>query len=442
MPHGRAPIRGLLVAVLLLSLGLIGITLLNYRTAVRVAEETLRNQGVSIGLELAAEARARAGRDAEALQALVGEQRRREVAFLAIIERDGTVLAHTNPRLAGTRLEDAAFESVRETGRLGGRPVTLATGEEVYELTVPFHIPPVGPAGLVDVSQPRFRILRIALHTAPARQVVYQAQAQLLFVAVVVLVLAGLSAWQVRTLRRYLVLQQEAARQERLAALGGMAAVLAHEIRNPLGAIKGLAQFLGEKNTANPTQQEMTHTIAQEATRLERLVNDLLTYARPRPPDRQPTNLPAVLGEVLRLVLPAAEAAGVVCRLDMPEEAPPIAADPEQLKQLFGNLALNALQAMPQGGRLTLAVRSMDGKGSQRRPVEVAVEDTGSGIPKADLPRVFEPFYTTRTKGTGLGLAICKQIVEAHGGAIRVARTGPEGTTILVTLPVEEPAHG
>jgi signal transduction histidine kinase len=132
----------------------------------------------------------------------------------------------------------------------------------------------------------------------------------------------------------------------------------------------------------------------------------------------------------------------VVCRLDMPEEAPPIAADPEQLKQLFGNLALNALQAMPKGGKLTLAVRSVEGKGGTRRAVEVAVEDTGSGIPGADLSRIFEPFYTTRTKGTGLGLAICKQIVEAHGGAIRVARTGPEGTTILVTLPVEEPAHG
>jgi signal transduction histidine kinase len=132
----------------------------------------------------------------------------------------------------------------------------------------------------------------------------------------------------------------------------------------------------------------------------------------------------------------------VDCRLDAPAEVPPITADPEQLTQLFGNLALNALQAIPKGGRLTVVVRSPDGKGGPRRAVEVAVEDTGSGIPEADLPRVFEPFYTTRTKGTGLGLAICKQIAEAHGGAIRVARTGPEGTTILVTLPAEGPAHG
>jgi len=437
----RPPVRSLLVTVAFLSLALVFVTGVNYRTAVRVAEETLRNQGVSISLELAAEARSHAERDAAALQALIADQHRREVAFLAIMDRDGSVLAHSNPRLVGTQVADPVFRTVAQTGQLAGQLVTLGTGEEVYELTVPFHVPPSG-MGQLDPRQPRFRVLRLALHTAPARQIVHHALIQVALVGVMVVALLGLSVWQIRTLRRHFQLQTEAARQERLAALGGMAAVLAHEIRNPLGAIKGLAQFLGEKQAGDPSQLEMTQTIAQEATRLERLVNDLLTYARPRPPDRQPTSLPGVLAEVLRLVLPAAEAAGVVCRLDVPEETPLIAADPEQLKQLFGNLALNAFQAMQTGGKVTFAVRPTDGKGSQRRPVEVAIDDTGAGIPEADLPRVFEPFYTTRTKGTGLGLAICKQIADAHGGAIRVARTGPEGTTILVTLPVEGPAHG
>jgi two-component system sensor histidine kinase HydH len=438
----RPPIRSLLVTVVLLSLGLVVVTVVNYRTAVRVAEETLRNQGIGLSLELAAEARSLRSQDAPALQALVEAQHRREVAFMAIMDRDGAVLAHSNPRLSGTRIEDAALRSVSETGQVTGLMVTLGTGEEVFEITVPFHVPPPDMGGQFDTRQPRYRVLRLALHTAPARQIVHHALIQVALVGVMVLLLVSLSAWQIRTLRQYLRLQEEAARQERLAALGGMAAVLAHEIRNPLGAIKGLAQFLGEKQAADPPQLEMTQTIAHEATRLERLVNDLLTYARPRPPDRQPTNLPTVLAEVLRLALPAAEAAEVVCRLDVPGEVPPVVADPEQLKQLFGNLALNALQAMPTGGKLTLALRPMDGKGSARGAVEVAVEDTGAGIPDGDLPRVFEPFYTTRTKGTGLGLAICAQIVEAHGGAIRVARTGPDGTTILVMFPVGGPAHG
>jgi signal transduction histidine kinase len=140
-------------------------------------------------------------------------------------------------------------------------------------------------------------------------------------------------------------------------------------------------------------------------------------------------------------VVPAADTVGVACRLDLPDGTSSIAADSEQLKQLFGNLALNAVQAMPTGGALTFAVRFEEGKGGPRRAVEIAVSDTGSGIPETDVPRVFEPFYTTRTKGTGLGLAICKQIVQAHGGTIRVARTGPGGTTILIALPVEGPPH-
>lgn len=450
----RLPIRWLVAVVLLFSLGLAAVTLVNYRTAVRVAEETLRNQGVSIALRLAAEAWSRGARDAAGLQALVASQHEREVAFLAVMEQDGTVLAHTNPRLVGTRLEDAALASVRTTGQLTGSVVTLGTGEEVYEMTVPFHVPPAGAAGPVNAQHPRFRVLRLALHTAPARQIVYQAQAQVLFVGVLVLALLGLSGWQIRTLRRHLALQQEMARQEQLAALGGMAAVLAHEIRNPLGGIKGVAQFLKEGRAGAADQAEMMQAIVSEATRLERLVNDLLTYARPRPPERHPTDLAITLREVMAFAQPAAEAAEVKVRTELSDPLPRVLADAEQMKQLLGNLMLNAIQAMPDGGTLTVTVKAARGEtrigvrllGSRSsintsRWVEIGVEDTGPGIPEADRARIFEPFFTTRTKGTGLGLAICRQIAETHGGAIRVARTGPAGTRIEVTLPQELPRH-
>jgi two-component system sensor histidine kinase HydH len=441
--RGRPPVRSLLAVVILLSLGLAAVTLLNYRTAIRVAEETLRNQGVGIGLELAAEARGRRAWEGPALQELVTEQHQREIAFLAIMDRDGTVLAHTNPRLVGTRVEDAEFVTVRDTGQLTGRVVTLGTGEEVYELTMPFHVPSAGPGAGTAGQLPRFRILRLALHMAPARQIVYQAQAQVVFVGVLVAVLLGLSGWQIRTLRRYLWLQAESARQERLAALGGMAAVLAHEIRNPLGAIKGLAQFLGEKRTADPTQTEMTQTIAGEAARLERLVNDLLTYARPRPAERRPLLLQLTLREVMVLAQSAADAASVKIRVETDDELPRVMADPEQMKQLFGNLVLNAIQAMPSGGTVSIRVRGgVPVSSNSAKSIEITVVDTGSGIPEGDLPRIFEPFYTTQTKGTGLGLAICKQIVEAHGGTIRVAQTSPKGTVFEVTLPLEASAHG
>jgi two-component system NtrC family sensor kinase len=196
------------------------------------------------------------------------------------------------------------------------------------------------------------------------------------------------------------------------------------------------------------------------------LVNDLLTYARPRPAERRPTDLAAVLDGVIALAKPAADAANVNVRMDAAGGLPPVMADPEQMRQLFDNLVLNAIQAMPNGGTLTIRggghapsgawARNelgpgVGGRGTTREEsqpipagkwVTIAVEDTGSGIPEADLPRIFEPFFTTRTKGTGLGLAICRQIVEAHGGTIRVAWTGPAGTGIEVTLPREAPTHG
>jgi two-component system sensor histidine kinase HydH len=284
---------------------------------------------------------------------------------------------------------------------------------------------------------------------------VYQAQAQVLFVGVLVLVLLGLSAWQIRTLRRHLALQEEMARQERLAALGGMAAVLAHEIRNPLGGIKGVAQFLKERPAGDPSRTEMMQAIVAEATRLERLVNDLLSYARPRPPDRRPLDLATTLREMMSFVQPAADAAGVKVRVDVEDPPPGLLADPEQMKQLIANLALNAIQAMPSGGALTVSARLgkrtagihtwMQRSQLARQAdtwVEISVEDTGPGIPEADLARVFEPFYTTRAKGTGLGLAICRQIVEAHGGSIGVARTGAEGTRMVMILPQGGPVRG
>jgi signal transduction histidine kinase len=290
--------------------------------------------------------------------------------------------------------------------------------------------------------------LRLALHTAPARQIVYQAQIQVLLVGVLVVVLLGLSGWQIRTLRRYLTLQAESARQERLAVLGGMAAVLAHEIRNPLGAIKGLAQFLGEQTAADPPQAEMAQTIAREATRLERLVNDLLTYARPRPPDRHPVDVASILQQTLTLAQPAATEAGVALRLEGVTDLPPISADSEQMQQLFGNLVLNAIQATPLGGTVRLAASASSTSGEDRplrrrwERVAVTVEDTGRGIPAEDLPRIFEPFYTTRVKGTGLGLAICRQIAEAHDGTLELAATGPQGTRVVVGLPVEGAIRG
>jgi len=260
---------------------------------------------------------------------------------------------------------------------------------------------------------------------------------QVILVAVMVMVLLSISGWQVRTLRRYLVLQQEAARRNARSPgrHGGRAGP---RDPNPLGRSKAWRSSWGETGS-RPATVGNDPDYRPRGTRLERLVNDLLSYARPRPPDSQPTAVPG--SSVSVAVGPAGRGSrGVVCRLDVPAECRPSLPTPSTEATLRESRAQRP-PGHTQGWEIDVRGAFPEGTGGPRRPLRSQSRIPGRN-PAADLPRVFEPFYTTRTKGTGLGLAICKQIVEAHGGGIRVARTSPEGTTILVTLPVEGPAHG
>ncbi len=410
------PHLGFVLLLALLALSLAGATLLSYRNAAETAEALLRGQAMDLALAVEAAAR-RGGADRAALQTILEERHGPGVAYGALVARDGTILAHTNPRLVGGRLEDgrlaAAVTAEREhTGR-----VELQTGEAVFEATIPIHAVAAGGA-------PWF--LRVALHTAVAERGVRYAEAQGAAVAAILVVLAALSVRQVRAARRAVAL-------ERLAALGEMAAVLAHEIRNPLGAIKGLAQVLDERAPAASPDRELTETIVRETGRLERLVADLLAYARPRPPERRPVEVAVLVRRAADLL--AAEAAAAGARIAVRAPAGPVhaLADAGQLTQLFTNLLLNALQAMPGGGAVRVDV------GHERGTVVVTVADEGPGIAPEKAARLFEPFYTTKPKGTGLGLAICRRIAEGHGGRIALeGRAGP-GARLRVELPPAPP---
>jgi len=240
-----------------------------------------------------------------------------------------------------------------------------------------------------------------------------------------------------------------------------MAAGLAHEIRNPLGAIKGAAQLLtpasaasdgGDGHGVPPEAREFLGIIVEEANRLNRVVSQFLDYARPYRGEPQPLDVNEVVRKTAQLVtpppLPSPESAEgppppVEVHLQLADELPRARADAEQLRQVFLNLAINAVQAMPSGGKLTIstAVR----KGGRRGPaqvLEVRFRDTGVGIAPAELKNLFIPFYTTKDKGTGLGLPISQRIIENHGGTIEVRRRVGVGSTFTVVLPaVEERAE-
>jgi two-component system, NtrC family, sensor histidine kinase HydH len=244
-------------------------------------------------------------------------------------------------------------------------------------------------------------------------------------------------------------LYQQMKERDRLAALGEMAAGLAHEIRNPLAAIQGAIQLLlpsgaphgpGAKD-AKEDQSEFLGIIADEVKRLNGVVTQFLDYSRPVRPSLAPGDVNEILRKTLTL-LQADLPENVKLVLQLAEELPRVSCDPEQLRQVFLNLAINAVQVMPKGGELRIATRLARDevalwRDAPRRSdlVEVRFLDSGPGIPEEARDHIFVPFYTTKEKGTGLGLAICQRIVKTHGGNIAVHSAPGQGAEFVIALP-------
>src|SRR5262245_33485013 len=248
-----------------------------------------------------------------------------------------------------------------------------------------------------------------------------------------------------RDLSRLRALEAEVRRGERLAALGQMALALAHEIRNPLGAIRGVAQLLGDELGGSSPYREHVTVVLAEIDRVNRVMEALLDLGRPLTFTFGFVNLHELLDRVTLLAEPAARAheVQVIHRYD--PSLPPLWADADRLVQVFQNLVQNGIEAMPGGGRLTLSTRlSLDAvfggrvdAGTGPRPlVEIQVADEGEGIPTELLDRVFDPFVSTKPRGLGLGLALAHRIVEEHRGALRVASTIGKGTVFRCYLPI------
>lgn len=223
-------------------------------------------------------------------------------------------------------------------------------------------------------------------------------------------------------------------RADRLSALGQLSAGLAHEIRNPLGAIEGALQILQRSELPSATRQEFGQLAQGEVNRLKRLVSDFLGFARPQSPRRHPTEVKTLLDSVAALASETARGAGIHIRIDLENELPLILVDSEQIKQVLLNLAINATEAMPGGGEIVLrASKTLDS-------VSLEVQDQGTGIDAENLERIFDPFFTTRDGGTGLGLSIAYRIISHHGGHIKALQNTSGGMTFVVTLPLRRDA--
>jgi signal transduction histidine kinase len=227
--------------------------------------------------------------------------------------------------------------------------------------------------------------------------------------------------------------QEELIRQEKLAVLGQLAGGVGHELRNPLGAISNAAYFLNMVlEEPDPEVKETLEILEKEVRTSERIISSLLDFARAKPPTWRKADINEVIQEALsRITVP--ENVEVVSQLD--GALPAILADPDQLVQVFGNIILNAVQAMPEGGRLVVKTSEVSEELPKSEWVAISFTDTGVGIPEENLGKLFEPLFTTKAKGIGLGMAVTKALVEGHGGSIEVQSEVGKGSSFTVKLP-------
>ncbi len=228
-------------------------------------------------------------------------------------------------------------------------------------------------------------------------------------------------------------LRRELEKNRRLATVGRLAAGVAHEIRNPLSSLKGFATYFKEKYRENDKDREISQIMIQEVDRLNKVVSQLLEFSRPMRLYLQTAGLKPLIENTFRLVEQQARASDVTVALEMDDEQCVARVDADKLKQVLLNLFQNALDAMPDGGSLNVR-----GWRNADKAFCLDITDTGAGVAPDDQPHVFEPYFSTKKSGTGLGLAIVHNIIEAHGGKIRVESRPGEGTTIQIILPADK----
>ncbi|RLB90839.1 MAG: two-component sensor histidine kinase [Deltaproteobacteria bacterium] len=226
-----------------------------------------------------------------------------------------------------------------------------------------------------------------------------------------------------------LLLKEKLSHAERLATLGEMVAAISHEIRNPLGIISSTAELLKQKMADKDQGIQLVDVIVEEAYRLNNIVSDFLSFARPRSPNLIACKVDDVLEKNLTFLDPEIKKKGYKIRKRFATDVPEIQADPGLLYQAFLNILLNAMQAMPEGGSIYIEFCA------KRDSVTIIFSDEGEGIPEETLKKIWQPFFTTKDKGSGLGLPIVKNIVEGHGGTIRIENRKPKGAQVTVTLP-------
>jgi signal transduction histidine kinase len=422
---GRFPVRPFVGIVAAVCLGLLLSAGHSYVTLSRLRMQYLHNRAMEMATAADVQVRGPGRRNnpgfwQEVLQESV-ERNQTEVSFLALLGRDGGVLAAAGDASAAANLA----------------PETLVTlhGTRIFVSDFPLASPRQTPRG-VDSTSAGWR-LRLGLNAATADFIRTQAIVHVVVTCIAVVALAAVSYYLLLTLGRFVDLKAREESERHLRVLGSMSATLAHEIRNPLGAMKGLTQLAQEELPEAHQAQELMKTVISEAERLEKLVSSLLDFARPRAPQLREFDFRQAISQVHEMLRPRAAEQNIVLSLDAGTQPLVMTSDPDAIRQVLFNVLLNALDATPPGGAVAFRARG-DSRGGR---LCIEIDDTGPGLPAVDPEELFQPFVTTKTHGTGLGLAVTRRIVENLGGKVTLSNLPGGGVRCKMELPLHSPAR-
>lgn len=369
------------------------------------------------------------------------------VLWFAVVDEHGVIITHSNSAMVGKSLYSPdVLQQLHPAEQERWRKIEIPMGEgettpalEIYRQFQPMYGP--GRHGMARCASNDGQLITPTQTIFIAFDASDLAATQAREWRNTLIVLSALAAvllatvltyfWYQRYQRSYKELQDAMKRKEKLMALGHLAAGVAHEIRNPLSSIKGLAKYFAERTPAGGESHELAQVMAKEADRLNRVVSELLELVKPAHLTLQHVDLNQVITHSLHLVSQDAASRDIQLRFAANATLPAIEADPDRLTQVLLNLYLNAIHAIGRQGTITVEASE-----SSADRVKIVVTDSGKGIAPEQLEAIFTPYYTTKADGTGLGLAVVQNIVEQHGGTIQVESSPGKGATFTLSLPV------
>jgi signal transduction histidine kinase len=410
------PHRFIVVVVGCLCLGLLGSALFTFTTLSRLRTDYLSNRGHVIVSAIESQVRGPGRRNNPAFWQSILEANYEtysgSAGFLALIDQKGNTLAGV--------------------GQLPiAQPETIGTtkGDVYYfEEMLPHPRNPRSEGGHATAG---WRI-RIGLYSADADFIRRMSYLQLVVSGLAIAALIALSIYLIRMLKRFLELKVREAAETQLKSLGIMAASLAHEIRNPLGAMKGLTQLAQEELPADHAAQSQLRTVVSEAERLEKLVTDLLDFARIKEPQISAFNLAELLSDLHTMLQPRLDVSKTALRLSIDPNPLYLRSDPAGLRQVLLNALINAIDASPVDGVIALTATHKD----DSKSIIIQIDDSGAGLGQKTPDELFQPFVTNKARGTGLGLAVSKQIVESLGGNMSLENLSQGGARCSIIIPL------